>query len=243
MIDRDEDRTLGTTLPFDLSPFLGQDALGRTPQNAMVWSTGLSRVLCRVVAASLLLNGCATGVPPRPHFDEDQHGRYYETRSGTILRVEQDGTVLDVTCAEPMLAKGFPREDVLRIPCPTGKVSVLGKAKKLGTDWDLSTYLIDPESGTCVSLFAPLSDAWTAEKRRSCAHRIWEIPAAVVATLAGALDYAGRHKAVIDRFNGREGMTEIDQKWAKKVTDVRNGFVFAAAELFGVSFASRRATL
>lgn len=144
-------------------------------------SCGVTPILCRLLVASLLLNGCATGAPPRAHFDEDQHGRYYETHRGAVLRVEQDGTVLDVTCAEPILAKGFPREDVLRIPCSTGKVSVLGKAKKAGPDWDLSAYNIAPESGTCVSLFAPLSDSWTAEKRRSCAHRVWEIPAAVVA--------------------------------------------------------------
>lgn len=37
-------------------------------------------------------------------------------------------------------------------------------------------------------------------------------------------------KAIIERFRGREGNTEIDKRWAKKVTDVRNWFVFAASE-------------
>jgi uncharacterized protein YPO0396 len=37
-------------------------------------------------------------------------------------------------------------------------------------------------------------------------------------------------KAVIDRFNGREGTSEIDQKWTKKVTDVRNWFEFIVYE-------------
>ncbi|MDA8092892.1 MAG: SbcC/MukB-like Walker B domain-containing protein [Betaproteobacteria bacterium] len=37
-------------------------------------------------------------------------------------------------------------------------------------------------------------------------------------------------KAIIERFRGREGQGEIDRRWTRKVTDVRNGFVFAAAE-------------
>lgn len=37
-------------------------------------------------------------------------------------------------------------------------------------------------------------------------------------------------KALIDRFNGREGTTELDQKWTQKVTDVRNWFEFLVNE-------------
>jgi len=37
-------------------------------------------------------------------------------------------------------------------------------------------------------------------------------------------------KAIIDRFRGREGTSELDKRWTKKVTDVRNWFVFAASE-------------
>lgn len=37
-------------------------------------------------------------------------------------------------------------------------------------------------------------------------------------------------KAIIERFRGREGQTDLDRRWTRKVTDVRNGFVFAAAE-------------
>ena len=37
-------------------------------------------------------------------------------------------------------------------------------------------------------------------------------------------------KAIIERFRGREGQTDMDRRWTRKVTDVRNGFVFAAAE-------------
>ena len=37
-------------------------------------------------------------------------------------------------------------------------------------------------------------------------------------------------KAIIDRFRGREGLSEHDKRWTSKVTDVRNWFLFAASE-------------
>jgi uncharacterized protein YPO0396 len=37
-------------------------------------------------------------------------------------------------------------------------------------------------------------------------------------------------KRIIERFRGREGQTEADRRWTAKVTDVRNGFLFAASE-------------
>jgi uncharacterized protein YPO0396 len=37
-------------------------------------------------------------------------------------------------------------------------------------------------------------------------------------------------KAIIERFRGREGQTDLDQRWTRKVTDVRNWFVFSASE-------------
>jgi len=37
-------------------------------------------------------------------------------------------------------------------------------------------------------------------------------------------------KAIVDRFRGREGQSEQDRRWTAKVTDVRNGFLFAASE-------------
>ena len=39
-----------------------------------------------------------------------------------------------------------------------------------------------------------------------------------------------RVKAIIERLRGREGQTDQDRRWAAKVTDVRNWFVFAASE-------------
>jgi uncharacterized protein YPO0396 len=37
-------------------------------------------------------------------------------------------------------------------------------------------------------------------------------------------------KAMIDRFNGREGQTELDRRWTAKVTDVRNWMIFSVSE-------------
>ncbi len=39
-------------------------------------------------------------------------------------------------------------------------------------------------------------------------------------------------KQIIDRFNGREGYVDIDKKWRKTVTDVRNWFNFSAMERY-----------
>jgi uncharacterized protein YPO0396 len=37
-------------------------------------------------------------------------------------------------------------------------------------------------------------------------------------------------KRIIERFRGREGTAEMDRRWTRKVTDVRNWFVFSASE-------------
>ncbi len=39
-----------------------------------------------------------------------------------------------------------------------------------------------------------------------------------------------RVKGIIDRFRGREGLSDQDRRWTAKVTDVRNWFLFAASE-------------
>jgi len=39
-----------------------------------------------------------------------------------------------------------------------------------------------------------------------------------------------RVKTIIERFRGREGLTDADLRWKRKVTDVRNWFIFAASE-------------
>ena len=37
-------------------------------------------------------------------------------------------------------------------------------------------------------------------------------------------------KAIIERLRGREGLSELDKRWTRKVTDVRNWYVFSASE-------------
>jgi uncharacterized protein YPO0396 len=37
-------------------------------------------------------------------------------------------------------------------------------------------------------------------------------------------------KTIIDRFRGREGLSDLDRRWTTKVSDVRNWFLFAASE-------------
>ena len=37
-------------------------------------------------------------------------------------------------------------------------------------------------------------------------------------------------KRIIERFRGRDGLSEMDRRWSTKVTDVRHWFVFAASE-------------
>jgi len=63
-----------------------------------------------------------------------------------------------------------------------------------------------------------------------------ELRACTEGTLTGSEDehYAEskfmRVKAIIERFRGREGLADSDLRWRRKVTDVRNWFVFAASE-------------
>lgn len=37
-------------------------------------------------------------------------------------------------------------------------------------------------------------------------------------------------RRIIERFRGREGLSDLDRRWTEKVTDVRNWFVFGASE-------------
>ena len=39
-------------------------------------------------------------------------------------------------------------------------------------------------------------------------------------------------KLIMERFRGRKDLTEIDKRWTRKVTDVRNWFVFSASERY-----------
>lgn len=63
-----------------------------------------------------------------------------------------------------------------------------------------------------------------------------DLRACTEGTLTGSSDEAYSEtkflqvKKIIERFRGREGSTDIDQKWTRKVTDVRNWFSFSASE-------------
>lgn len=63
-----------------------------------------------------------------------------------------------------------------------------------------------------------------------------DLRACTEGTLTGTLDeqYSEAKflqvKAIIDRFRGREGLSDADRRWTAKVTDVRNWFLFSASE-------------
>ncbi|MDA8334149.1 MAG: SbcC/MukB-like Walker B domain-containing protein [Peptococcaceae bacterium] len=63
-----------------------------------------------------------------------------------------------------------------------------------------------------------------------------ELRACTQGTLTGSVDdqYSEEKflqvKSVIERFRGREGRADLDQRWTRKVTDVRNWFTFSASE-------------
>ncbi len=62
-----------------------------------------------------------------------------------------------------------------------------------------------------------------------------ELRACTDSTVSGDSDQYSEQKflqvkRIIERFQGREGKTDADRVWAKKVTDVRNWFVFSASE-------------
>lgn len=63
-----------------------------------------------------------------------------------------------------------------------------------------------------------------------------QLKACTEGTLAGNPDDAYSEakflevKRIIERFRGREGTSELDRRWTRKVTDVRNWFEFSASE-------------
>jgi uncharacterized protein YPO0396 len=63
-----------------------------------------------------------------------------------------------------------------------------------------------------------------------------DLRACTEGTLTGTLDeqYSEAKflqvKSIIDRFRGREGLSDADRRWTAKVTDVRNWFLFSASE-------------
>ncbi len=145
-------------------------------------TAAIGRTLALTTAAGLMLvtAACATQGSPRTYLDEDSAARYYATQSGRILKVDRDGTVLDVTCLKPGLAKGPSQQELMKLPCTSGRVEVLGKAAKIGEDWDMTAYAIAPETGTCKTLFPFFRNEWLEDHRHSCWNRLWEVPAAAI---------------------------------------------------------------
>ena len=143
------------------------------------------------VSLACLLSACSTPGAPKPYFEEDTQGRYYTTETGKVLRVERDGTVLDVTCLPREFAKNTARKDLPVTLCGGEKVHVIGKTRKVGDEWDMSHYAITPETGTCKPLLPFLIKDWEEDKRHSCWNRVWEVPTAVVVYPTVAVLFVG----------------------------------------------------
>jgi hypothetical protein len=151
----------------------------------------MKSTLVASVSLACFLSACSTPGVPRPYFDEDIYGRYYTTDAGTVLRVERDGTVLDVTCLPREFAKGTSRKDLPVALCGGEKIRVLGKVKKVGEEWDMSGYAIAPETGTCKPLLPFFIKDWQEERRHSCWNRVWEVPTAAVVYPTVAVLFVG----------------------------------------------------
>ncbi|TSE35228.1 putative exonuclease SbcCD, C subunit [Tepidimonas charontis] len=95
---------------------------------------------------------------------------------------------------------------------------------------NLSLQAIDYNPGRYITLVAsPSPDAEIREFQQA-------LRACTEGTLTGSADETYSEakflqvKAIIDRFRGREGLLDIDRRWATKVIDVRNWFLFSASE-------------
>ncbi|MGB0514005.1 MAG: SbcC/MukB-like Walker B domain-containing protein [Wenzhouxiangellaceae bacterium] len=93
-----------------------------------------------------------------------------------------------------------------------------------------SLHQIDYEKGRYIRLLAERStDADVREFQQ-------QLRACTEGAITGTEDeqYSERKflqvRAIIERFRGRDGSAEIDRRWTRKVTDVRNWFVFSASE-------------
>jgi uncharacterized protein YPO0396 len=89
---------------------------------------------------------------------------------------------------------------------------------------------IDYERGRYILLEAePTTDAEVRQFQQ-------DLRACTEGSLTGSDDAAYSEakfeevKRIIERFRGREGLTDLDRRWTRKVTDVRSWFVFSASE-------------
>ena len=93
-----------------------------------------------------------------------------------------------------------------------------------------SLYVIDYNPGRFVRLMAqPSPDAEIRDFQQ-------DLRACTEGALTGSADEQYSEikflqvKTIIDRFRGRDGLSETDRRWTAKVTDVRNWFLFSASE-------------
>lgn len=97
------------------------------------------------------------------------------------MRVERDGTILDVSCVPLEVANDRPRAEIPTTFCGGNALPVVGRAALAGEDWDMSPYGVLPETGRCKPLFGGVTmDPRENERRRSCWNRLWEVPTAIV---------------------------------------------------------------
>ncbi len=93
-----------------------------------------------------------------------------------------------------------------------------------------SLHAIDYNPGRYITLLAePATDADVRDFQQ-------QLRACTEGALTGSGDdqYSEQKflqvKEIIEKFRGREGQSEMDRRWTRKVTDVRNWFVFSASE-------------
>lgn len=95
---------------------------------------------------------------------------------------------------------------------------------------NLSLSAIDYNENTFIELMADQSRDTEVRQFRQ------ELKACLVGTLTGKADEDYNEqkfmqvKGIINRFKGREGRADLDNRWTKKVTDVRNWLMFSASE-------------
>jgi len=139
--------------------------------------------LASAACAVLTLGACAERAAT-PSFFEDRYARYYTVEPGRILRVEADGTILDITCVGVDAAARRSREDLPARLCAHGTIPVVGRARAAGGGWDIPEAAPGPEpsgGADCRPLFGAVGlDSRTSPENESCWNRFWEIPAAVV---------------------------------------------------------------
>ncbi len=133
----------------------------------------------------------------------------HEKRFKTMLN---EGTIQNIALFQAKLDKEL--SDIKE------KIEIINRSLS-SIDYGEGTYIIlvaDPEPDVEIRQFR--------EALRAC----------LGDTLAGSQDdvYTENKfiqvKAIIDRFNGRSGQTDIDRRWTQKVTDVRNWLVFSVSE-------------